>query len=136
MLKSSDPEKLPELSRKFVRVSALATITHLKKFIAIKVLNMPKDDEDIFRDIDITCEGELIPKDHTLKFVYVTRWRTKDPPLHLVYRYLYQNFETETKIFLCSPKIKLDTENMSGKDSDIPEWKLQPKLSYDDDEDN
>ena len=38
------------------------------------------------RDIDITCEGELIPKDHTLKFVYVTRWRTKDPPLHLVYR--------------------------------------------------
>jgi len=120
VLKSSDPEKLPELSRKFVRVSALATITHLKKFIAIKVLNMPKDDEDIFRDIDITCEGELIPKDHTLKFVYVTRWRTKDPPLHLVY----------------SPKIKLDTENMSGKDSDIPEWKLQPKLSYDDGEDN
>ena len=49
VLKSSDPEKLPELSRKFVRVSALATITHLKKFIAIKVLNMPKDDEDIFR---------------------------------------------------------------------------------------
>ena len=40
------------------------------------------------RDIDITCEGELIPKDHTLKFVYVTRWRTKDPPLHLVYRWL------------------------------------------------
>ena len=40
----------------------------------------------IARDIDITCEGELIPKDHTLKFVYVTRWRTKDPPLHLVYR--------------------------------------------------
>ena len=39
------------------------------------------------RDIDITCEGELIPKDHTLKFVYVTRWRTKDPPLHLVYRW-------------------------------------------------
>lgn len=37
---------------------------------------------------------------------------------------------------LSSPKIQLDTENMSGKDSDIPEWKLQPKLSYDDDEDN
>ena len=35
-----------------------------------------------------------------------------------------------------SPKIKLDTENISSKDSDIPEWKLQPKLSYDDDEDN
>ena len=47
-------------------------------------------------DIDITCDGELIPKvsvvfrgvllyalsqDHTLKFVYITRWRTKDPPL-------------------------------------------------------
>ena len=108
VLKSSDPEKLPELSRKFVRVSALATITHLKKFIAIKVLNMPKDDEDIFRDIDITCEGELIPKDHTLKFVYVTRWRTKDPPLHLVYRYLCsrQNFETQ-KSFYAAPRSSL-----------------------------
>jgi len=121
MLESADTGELPDLERKFVRVSSLATITHLKKFLALKVLKDDgKDLEDKHRDIDITCEGELIPKDHTLKFVYVTRWRTKEPPLHLVYR----------------TKINLDTETGDGKDADIPEWKLQPKLSYDDDDDN
>ena len=35
----------------------------------------------VVQDIDITCDGELVPKDHTLKFVQITRWRTKAPPL-------------------------------------------------------
>jgi len=29
------------------------------------------------------CNNEKLYKDHTLKFVYVTRWRTKDPPLKI-----------------------------------------------------
>ena len=33
------------------------------------------------QEIDVLCDGEYIPKDHTLKFVYVTRWRTKPSPL-------------------------------------------------------
>jgi len=41
---------------------------------------------------------------------------------------------------LCSPKIKLDSDTTLGSEArhegDIPEWKLQPKLSYDDDEDD
>merc|ERR1711972_409768 len=97
----------------YVRVSSMTTITHLKKFLAIKILD--KDDLEAYRDIDITCDGELIPKDHTLKFVYITRRRTKDPPLRLVY----------------SPKINLEEEDT--EDVAVPEWKLQPKLSYDDD---
>lgn len=36
--------------------------------------------------IDILCNDELLGKDHTLKFVYVTRWRFKSPPLRLQYR--------------------------------------------------
>ena len=36
--------------------------------------------------IDILCNDELLGKDHTLKFVYVTRWRFRDPPLRLQYR--------------------------------------------------
>lgn len=36
--------------------------------------------------IDILCNDELLGKDHTLKFVYVTRWRFRDPPLKLQYR--------------------------------------------------
>ncbi|CAB0015660.1 unnamed protein product [Nesidiocoris tenuis] len=55
-------ENLKTLKRCFIRLSSQATITHLKKFIAKK------------------------SKDHTLKFVYATRWRRTDPPLRLQYR--------------------------------------------------
>ncbi|KMQ97541.1 polycomb group ring finger protein 3 [Lasius niger] len=73
---------LKTLKRRFIRCSAQATITHMKKFIAKKVLSgMEK-----YRDIDILCNNELLGKDHTLKFVYVTRWRFRDPPLRLQYR--------------------------------------------------
>merc|ERR1719189_2295419 len=114
LLESADPEKMKNMSRKYVRVSSMATITHLKKFLALKV----KEDADpeAFRDIDITCDGERIPQDHTLKFVYITRWRTKDPPLKLLY----------------GPKINIEEEDI--KKGSAPEWKLQPKISYDDDE--
>ena len=37
----------------------------------------------IQQEVEITCNDEPLYKDHTLKFVYVTRWRTKDPPLKL-----------------------------------------------------
>jgi len=115
--------KLKDLRRKFIRCSSLATITHLKKFIALKCL----DSLEKFRELDIMCDGELIPKDHTLKFVYITRWRTKPSPLKLIY----------------SPKVDMDKEMESagkttGKKSSqpkAPQWKLQPKLNYDDDDD-
>ena len=60
LLESADSEKMKNMSRKYVRVSSMATITHLKKFLALKV----KEDADpeAFRDIDITCDGERIPQ--------------------------------------------------------------------------
>ncbi|CAD7082380.1 unnamed protein product [Hermetia illucens] len=70
------------LKRRFIRCSSQATITHLKKFVAKKVLNGTEK----YREIDILCNDELLGKDHTLKFVYVTRWRFRDPPLRLQYR--------------------------------------------------
>lgn len=73
---------LKDLKRKFIRCSSQATITQLKKFVAKKVLN----GIDKYREIDILCNDELLGKDHTLKFVYVTRWRFKDPPLRLQFR--------------------------------------------------
>ncbi|XP_049286007.1 polycomb group RING finger protein 3 [Anopheles funestus] len=75
-------DKLRNLKRRFIRCSSQITITHLKKFLAKKVLN----GIDRYKDIDILCNDELLGKDHTLKFVYVTRWRFKDPPLRLQYR--------------------------------------------------
>merc|ERR1712066_205335 len=81
---AGSPSKSPEdvgLKRKYIRCSSLATVTHLKKFIAKKLLTSA----DKYKDVEITCNDELLYKDHTLKFVYVTRWRTKDPPLKLTF---------------------------------------------------
>lgn len=95
---------LKHLKRRFIRCSSQATITHLKKFVAKKVLNGMEKYRDVsltylslfignfitkftnFFQIDILCNDELLGKDHTLKFVYVTRWRFKEPPLRLQYR--------------------------------------------------
>merc|ERR1712029_1131377 len=101
LLESADPTKMRSMSRKYVRVSSMTTITHLKKFLAIKILD--KDDLEAYRDIDITCDGELIPKDHTLKLLY-------------------------------GPKINIEDEDI--KKGSVREWKLQPKVSYDDDNDD
>lgn len=38
------------------------------------------------QQIDIMCNDEMLGKDHTLKFVQVTRWRFRSPPLKLSYR--------------------------------------------------
>ncbi|XP_005408731.1 PREDICTED: polycomb group RING finger protein 3 isoform X1 [Chinchilla lanigera] len=66
--------KLRGLKRKWIRCSAQATVLHLKKFIA-KKLNLSS-----FNELDILCNEEILGKDHTLKFVVVTRWRFKDRP--------------------------------------------------------
>ena len=58
-----------------------ATVTHLKKFIAKKLLTSV----DKHKDVEIYCNDELLFKDHTLKFVYVTKWRTKEAPIVLKY---------------------------------------------------
>lgn len=66
----------------FLRLSSQATILHLKKFIALKLYR----DTTRFKEVDILCNEEMLGKDHTLKFVFMTRWRTKDVPLKLHYR--------------------------------------------------
>lgn len=80
-LESVSPN-MKALKRRFIRCSSQATILHLKKFIAKKVL----DGTDKYRDVDILCNDEILGKDHTLKFVVVTRWRFQNPPLILQYR--------------------------------------------------
>ncbi|KAK7595174.1 hypothetical protein V9T40_001607 [Parthenolecanium corni] len=75
-------DHLKSLKRKYIRVSSQATVTQIKKFIAKYVC----DGIDKYRDVDVLCNNELLGKDHTLKFVYVTRWRFQNPPLRLQYR--------------------------------------------------
>ncbi|KAK2154233.1 hypothetical protein LSH36_274g06029 [Paralvinella palmiformis] len=73
--------QLKSLKRKFIRCSSHATITHLKKFLALKLFN----NLEKFRSVDIMLNNEILGKDHTLKFIWVTRWRLKQP-LELQYR--------------------------------------------------
>lgn len=39
-----------------------------------------------FCQLDILCNEEILGKDHTLKFVVVTRWRFKVGPCHDMFR--------------------------------------------------
>ncbi|EDO37101.1 predicted protein, partial [Nematostella vectensis] len=71
---------LKPLQRKYLRLSSQATVQHLKKFIA-KKLSLKA-----FTEVDILCNDEILGKDHTLKFITVTRWRFKKSPLLLHYR--------------------------------------------------
>ncbi|XP_060559094.1 polycomb group RING finger protein 3-like [Ruditapes philippinarum] len=73
---------LKSLKRKILRLSSQATVTHLKKFVALKVFGTI----DRYKDIDILCNNELLGKDHMLKFIIATRWRLVDEPLLLHYR--------------------------------------------------
>ncbi|XP_076367751.1 polycomb group ring finger 3-like lethal (3) 73Ah isoform X2 [Tachypleus tridentatus] len=82
ILLESQNNGLKQMRRKFIRCSAQATVTHLKKFIAKKLFN----NLEKYREVDILCNEEILGKDHTLKFVCVTRWRFQEPPLRLYYR--------------------------------------------------
>lgn len=122
VLEPSSDCPLKEIKRKYIRCSSLATITLLKKFIALKILGSTNQ----YREIDVLCDGEYIPKDHTLKFVYITRWRTKSSPLKLIYH---------PKLELEKEKIVKAADKKANKRAQAPQWKLQPKLNYDDDDD-
>ncbi|XP_022687402.1 polycomb group RING finger protein 3-like isoform X2 [Varroa jacobsoni] len=82
LLESDAPLSLRSLERAFIRVSTQATVTHLKKYLAKKIFNTTSK----YNEVEILCNRELLGKDHTLKFVCVTRWRFKEPPLRLHYR--------------------------------------------------
>lgn len=73
---------LRPLKLKYLRLSSLATVTHLKKYIALKLFN----DMEQYKEIDLLCNDNLLGKDHNFKFISVTEWREKVPPVKLTYR--------------------------------------------------
>lgn len=73
---------LKSLKNKYIRLSCLATVTHLKKYIAYKIYG----DLDRYKELDLLCNDNLLGKDHNFKFVSVTEWREKVPPVKITYR--------------------------------------------------
>ncbi|XP_055502553.1 polycomb group RING finger protein 5-B isoform X1 [Leucoraja erinacea] len=74
---------LPGLMKKFIRCSTRVTVGTIKKFLSLK-LKLPSTCE-----LDVLCNGEIMGKDHTMEFIYMTRWRLRAEnsyPMVLQYR--------------------------------------------------
>ncbi|XP_069756692.1 polycomb group RING finger protein 5-B isoform X2 [Narcine bancroftii] len=59
------------LMKKFIRCSTRVTVGTIKKFLSLK-LKLPSTCE-----LDVLCNGEIMGKDHTMEFIYMTRWRLR-----------------------------------------------------------
>ncbi|XP_067858586.1 polycomb group RING finger protein 5-B isoform X3 [Heptranchias perlo] len=71
------------LMKKFIRCSTRVTVGTIKKFLSLK-LKLPSTCE-----LDVLCNGEIMGKDHTMEFIYMTRWRLRAEnsyPMVLQYR--------------------------------------------------
>ncbi|KAM9325019.1 polycomb group RING finger protein 5 [Gastrophryne carolinensis] len=71
------------LMKKFIRCSTRITVGTIKKFLSLK-LKLPSTYE-----LDVLCNGEIMGKDHTMEFIYMTRWRLRGEntyPMVLQYR--------------------------------------------------
>jgi polycomb group RING finger protein 3 len=82
MLSLEPLEGLNKLERNLILCSCHCTITHLKKLVALKIFS----NLDTYKDLDIVCEDEILGKDHTLKYIRVTKWKEKELPLRLNFR--------------------------------------------------
>ncbi|XP_068597155.1 polycomb group RING finger protein 5-B [Brachionichthys hirsutus] len=72
-----------DLMKRFIRCSSRVTVGTIKKFLSLK-LKLPSSYE-----LDVLCNGEIMGRDHTLEFIYMTRWRLHGDntyPMVLEYR--------------------------------------------------
>ena len=61
------------MDKKFILCSCHSTINHIKKYVAQKIYS----NQDRYKELDIVCNEEILGKDHTLKFICVTKWKNK-----------------------------------------------------------
>ncbi|CAD6194162.1 unnamed protein product [Caenorhabditis auriculariae] len=83
-LKSSENE-LPLPSRPVIRCSEMTTINTLKRYLALSLW----EDISRYNELDIFYNGELMGKDFSLRFIWLTRKRNcpRHEPLDLHYAY-------------------------------------------------
>ncbi|CAB1454374.1 unnamed protein product [Pleuronectes platessa] len=79
----SGDSSVSDLMKRFIRCSSRVTVGTIKKFLSLK-LKLPSSYE-----LDVLCNGEIMGRDHTLEFIYMTRWRLHGEntyPMVLEYR--------------------------------------------------
>uniref|UniRef100_A0A3Q3EAI2 Polycomb group ring finger 5a n=1 Tax=Labrus bergylta TaxID=56723 RepID=A0A3Q3EAI2_9LABR len=81
----SGESTVSDLMKRFIRCSSRVTVGTIKKFLSLK-LKLPSSYE-----LDVLCNGEIMGRDHTLEFIYMTRWRLHGenvslrPEIHHIY---------------------------------------------------
>jgi len=76
-LDSKNKEIFDSLTRRYIICSSNATVTQLKKLIA----KMLFQDPCRYRAIDIYLDEQNLGKDHTMRFISLTKWRHKMSPM-------------------------------------------------------
>ncbi|GMR47627.1 hypothetical protein PMAYCL1PPCAC_17822 [Pristionchus mayeri] len=79
------PERgLDPVSRPVVRTSHMTTINTLKRYLSLIMWN----DASRYNQLDLFCNGELMGRDYSMRFIQYTKWRHHKPgtPLALTYR--------------------------------------------------
>jgi hypothetical protein len=76
---------LAPLAYPFVKTSAKVTVRYLRKFITER-LGLPAT-----TNLDIQCSGEVLGSDHSIEFIWRTRWHHLHPNQHLVLTYRTQS---------------------------------------------
>ncbi|XP_035673961.1 polycomb group RING finger protein 1-like [Branchiostoma floridae] len=68
------------LQHKFIRCSVRAAVVHIKKLI-VKKLAVPRRLE-----VEVLCNGRVLPKSVTMKYIWLSHWQAKAAPMVLHYR--------------------------------------------------
>ncbi|XP_068745272.1 polycomb group RING finger protein 1-like [Montipora capricornis] len=68
------------LSKKYIRCSARMMVVQLQKLLRMK-LNIPED-----KQVDIVCNDQIIHPFRTMKFIWISQWLNREPPMVLYYR--------------------------------------------------
>ncbi|CAJ0924478.1 unnamed protein product, partial [Mesorhabditis belari] len=69
----SPGEGLAKAARNIIRLSSLATINTLKRYLAMCLWK----DVSRYQELDIFCNNELMGKDFSMQFIRMTRWRQR-----------------------------------------------------------
>ncbi|XP_031563025.1 polycomb group RING finger protein 5-B-like [Actinia tenebrosa] len=72
---SNSDVPVKQLARRYICCSSQMTIAHVKKYLKLK-LNLKAAEQ-----VEVLCNGEIMGKDHTLEFIYMTRWRVREGSL-------------------------------------------------------
>lgn len=80
------PAPLPPLSYPFVKTSAKVSVKYLRRFVAER-LGLSLGSGSNGPAVEVQCGGEVLGADHSLEFIWRTRWQHLHPNQHLVITY-------------------------------------------------